>query len=174
MRRRADRARTRPVRVAQSRPKPRRADDRVRGEPIAPLAGARTVERSCRRSSLTIAIPGVARPETTDVAASRCRRCSRPAFAPRRTKAIVGDPEGPTRATPREARLQPRPNCVGPGTGCCCRLAIRRTAPPNNRTAGRVPAAGRGRGSVPRTEGRRSVTHRRANQPVRRPKDWPV
>ena len=35
MRRRADVARTRPVSVAQSRPKRRRADDRVRGEPAA-------------------------------------------------------------------------------------------------------------------------------------------
>jgi hypothetical protein len=57
----------------QSR-RPGRPGYRNRGEPIAPLAGPGRPKRSCRRSSPTIAIPSVPRPDATDVAASRCRR----------------------------------------------------------------------------------------------------
>jgi hypothetical protein len=59
--------------TGRARPHGRR-DFFNRGEPIAALAGAGWLKRSCRRSSPTTAIPGVGRRETTDIAARRCRQ----------------------------------------------------------------------------------------------------
>ena len=150
MRRRADRARTRPVRVAQSRPKPRRADDRVRGEPIALLAGARTAEAIVPAIECDDCCPGHSPPGGPDVAASRCRRCSRPAFARRRTKAIVGDPQGPTRDNLlKGGQTAAAPQLRWPRNGpllSTCNSADGTTEQPHSR---RVPAAGRGRGIGP-------------------------
>jgi hypothetical protein len=74
------------------------AGHRSRGEPITPLAGARTAKQSpARRSSPMIAIRDVGRPDAPDVAASSCRhRDGRPSGA-RTAKALVPRPSTASR-----------------------------------------------------------------------------
>jgi hypothetical protein len=67
----------------------RAADECVRGEAIAALAGARTAEAIVPAIEPDDRYSGIARDEATDVAASRCRRSNGATQGGRGRKAIV-------------------------------------------------------------------------------------